>query len=162
MFKDSKLFGKINIIDLFLLIALVGVIGFGALQIGRGESIIAPPDTRTFSVSFFTEEVAGFTAEVLRGTEGVTVFDHSRGITLGVLESYDIQDAIIWNHDQHGNTVQSDKPGYNSVTLTARIEGVPSDHGFLVAGNRYGVGHSLAVRAGRSIIFVRVSGIEEL
>ncbi|MCL1846037.1 MAG: DUF4330 domain-containing protein [Defluviitaleaceae bacterium] len=162
MFKDSKLFGKINIIDLVLIIGLVGAAIFGGYQFRRGESIIAPTETHMFYVSFFAEEVEGFTAEVLRGNAGVNVFDHSRGVFLGTLESYDIQPAIIWNADHAGNTVQSDKPGFNSVTLTARIEAVSSEHGFLVAGNRYGVGHSLAVRAGGAHIFVRVSGLEKI
>ncbi|MCL1877833.1 MAG: DUF4330 family protein [Defluviitaleaceae bacterium] len=162
MIRDAKLFGKINIIDLFIIIAIIGAVGFAIHQVRAGGSIIAPTDTHMFYVSFFAEEVEGFTADALRGNAGVNVFDHSRGVFLGTLESYDIQPAIIWNADHEGNTVQSDKPGFNSVTITARIEAVSSEHGFLVAGNRYGVGHSLAVRAGGAHIFVRVSGLEKI
>lgn len=162
MFKDSKLFGKINIIDLFLIIVIIGAVVFGVRQFRAGEGIIAVAETSTFYVSFFGEEIEDFTVENLRGHTGANLFDHSRGVFLGRLETYDIQPAIVWNADQYGRAVASDKPGFNSVTITATIEGVPNEHGFLVAGNRYGVGHSLAIRTAGSHIFVRISGLEEV
>jgi len=161
MFKDSKLFGKVNIIDLFIVIALIGVAVFGVRQFRAGDSIIGPAqETREYIISFYTEEVENFSAEALR--VGDNVFDHTRGVAMGVLESFEVNPAVIWNADQYGNTVRSDKEGWSSVTVSARLTAIPSEHGIMIAGNRYGIGHSLAIRAGRSTIFVRISGLEEV
>jgi len=161
MFKDAKLFGKINIIDLVIIVAIIGAAVFGAQQFRAGEGLIAvAPDTQEFYISFFTEEVENFTAYALR--IGDSVFDNGRNVPMGVVTNLRIEDAIIWNADQHGNTVRSDKPGFSSVEITARLSAVPHYHGIMIGGNRYGVGHSLAVRAGASIIFMRISGLEEI
>lgn len=160
MFKDAKLFGKINIIDLAIVLALIGAAIFGVRQLGAGETIIGPAETREFAISFFTEEVESFTAYAIN--VGDNVFDNGRNVAMGQVTYLDIDDAIIWNADQHGNTVRSNKPGFSSIEIHARLRATPSENGILIAGNRYGVGHSLAVRAGSSIIFMRISGLEEI
>ncbi|MCL2048693.1 MAG: DUF4330 domain-containing protein [Defluviitaleaceae bacterium] len=162
MLKDSKLFGKINIIDFFIIVALIGAAIFGVYQLrsGRGPLVLSQAETKDYIISFFTEEVESFSAEAL--STGVNAFDHGRNIPLGVVDSFEINDAIIWNADQNGNTVRSNKPGHSSVEITARLTATPSEHGIVVAGNRYGIGHSLVLRAGRSIIFMRISGLEEV
>jgi hypothetical protein len=161
MIKDAKLFGKINIIDLFIVTALIGAAVFGVYQLRSGQGLIViNQETRDYYISFFTEEVESFSAEAL--SEGVNAFDHGRNVPLGVVTNIETGEAIIWNADRDGNTVRSNKPGYSSVEITARVTAVPSEHGIVIAGNRYGIGHSLAVRAGRSIIFMRISGLEEI
>jgi hypothetical protein len=162
MFKDSKLFGKINIIDLCIAIALICAVVFGIYQFRSGSGFVTLPtsETQTFIISFYTEEVEDFSAYAM--SAGDSVFDHGRNVALGTITDIEINDAIIWNADQHGNTVQSNKEGFSSVTVSARLEAVPSEHGIVIAGNRYGIGHSLAIRAGRSTIFVRISGLESL
>ncbi|MDR0273218.1 MAG: DUF4330 domain-containing protein [Clostridiales bacterium] len=161
MIKDAKLFGKINIIDLFIVVALLGAGVFGVYQFtaGRGVSaVITATPTQTYTISFFTEEIENFSANVIN--IGDSVFHHGPDISLGTVTDIRIEDAIIWNADAEGNTVQSNKEGFSSVELTARLDAVPSDHGIVIAGNRYGIGHSLAIRAGKATIFVRISGLE--
>lgn len=160
MFRDAKLFGKVNVIDLFIVIGLIGAVVFGVRQFRAGDGIIAVPPVRDFLISFYTEEVENFSADALR--IGDYVFDNGRNVFLGVVTDLVIDDAIIWNADQDGNTVRSNKEGFSSVTITASLRAVPHEHGIMIAGNRYGIGHSLAVRSGASIIFMRVSGLEEV
>ncbi|MCL2577400.1 MAG: DUF4330 domain-containing protein [Defluviitaleaceae bacterium] len=161
MFKDAKLFGKINIIDLFIVIAVIGAAIFGVQQFRSGDSFIAPAlDTREFLISFYTEEVENFSANALQIDD--RVFDNGRNIPLGRVTDLVIDEAVIWNPDQYGNTVRSNKEGFSSVEITARLSAVPHEHGIMIAGNRYGIGHSLAVRSGASIIFMRISGLEEV
>jgi hypothetical protein len=162
--KDGKIFGKINIIDLFLIIALVAgaIYGVNTLRASDGGivTLVGPDPSREFNISFYTEEVEGFTANAIN--IGDNVFDNGRNIAMGVVTDLDIRDAIIWNADQNGIAVSSPKTGFNSIEIHARLTAVPSENGILIAGNRYGIGHSLAVRAGSSIIFMRISGLEEI
>jgi hypothetical protein len=162
MFKDAKLFGLINIIDLFIVLGIIGVAIFGIRQFTAGEGIvgIGAPETREFYISWFTEEVESFTAYAINVGDGA--WDNARHLSMGVVTDVQVNDAIIFNPDQHGNTVRSNREGWSSIEITARLSAVPSENGILIAGNRYGVGHSMAVRAGSSIIFMRVSGLEEI
>ncbi|MCL2197819.1 MAG: DUF4330 domain-containing protein [Defluviitaleaceae bacterium] len=160
--KDGKIFGVVNIIDLFIVIVLIGVAVFGIWQFnaGRGVIGIAPPETREFIISFFAEEVEDFTAFAVE--VGAPVTDHGRNVFLGTVTAVEIDDARIWNADQYGIAVASPKPGFSSIEISARLTAQPTEHGIIIAGNRYGIGHSLAVRAGRGQIFMRISGLEEV
>ncbi|MCL1863012.1 MAG: DUF4330 domain-containing protein [Defluviitaleaceae bacterium] len=159
--KDGKIFGLVNIIDLLIIIALVGAAVFGVWQFNAGRGVVfAPVETREFIISFFTEEVEDFTAFAVE--VGDSVVDHGRNVPLGTVTAVEVADARVWNADQYGVAVASPKPGFSSIEISARLTAQPTEHGIIIAGNRYGIGHSLAVRAGRGTIFMRISGLEEV
>jgi hypothetical protein len=157
--KEARLFGKINIIDLLIVIGLIGLIAFGVYQLRSGRGFIGG-ETREFYITFFAEEIEDWAAQGV--SVGDNLFDHLRGIQIGVVTHVNIGEAIVWNADQFGNTVRSTKEGFSSMEITARLSGTPSEHGVLVAGNRYGVGQNQPIRAGGSAIFTRISGLREI
>lgn len=159
--KNAKVFGKINIIDLCLVIAIIGAAFFIVSQFrGGAPVVIAQPEQREFIMSFYVEEVENFRVEGIN--IGDNLFDDGRNIFLGEVTHLDIDEAVIWNADRYGNTVRSNKEGFSSLEITTQLRATPFEHGILIAGNRYGIGHSLTVRAGRSFIFMRISGLEEV
>ena len=157
--KQARLFGKINIIDFFLILGLLAAVAFGAYRLYSGRGLIGG-ESREFILTFFTEEVDNFSAYGVN--VGDNAFDHLNGLFLGTVTAVNISDAIVWNADQHGNTVRSTKEGFSSVEISVRVNGVPGDHGVLVAGNRYGVGMNRPIRAGASAIQMRVSALREV
>ena len=161
MFKEGKIFGKINIIDLLIVLGLIGAVAFVALQFrgGGGVPFFAQDEQREFYIRFFAEEIEDFTVNSIE--VGDIVIDSLRNVPLGTVTALDIRDARVWNADQDGNTVQSNKDGFSSIEITARLTAPPDPHGIMIAGNRYGVGHSLTIRAGRAVLSLRVSGLEE-
>ncbi|MCL2564599.1 MAG: DUF4330 domain-containing protein [Defluviitaleaceae bacterium] len=159
--KDAKVFGKINIIDLCIVFAVIGIAAFIFMQFRGGTPVvIAQPETREFTLSFFVEEVENFRVEGI--SIGDALFDDPRNLFLGNVTYLDVQDAIVWNADRYGNTVRSNKEGHSSLEITTRLSATPFEHGIQIAGNRYGIGHSLTVRVGRSFIFMRISGLSEV
>ena len=162
MFRDGKIFGKVNIIDLFIVIGLIGAIGFVVLQFrgGGGVPFLAQAEQREFYISFFAEEIEDFTVNAIE--IGDVVIDSLRNVSLGTVTALDIRDARVWNADIYGNTVQSNKDGFSSIEITARLTAPPDPHGIMIAGNRYGVGHTVTIRAGRTTLTLRVSGLEEV
>ena len=160
--KNARIFGIINIIDLLIVLALIGAAFFAVRQLRGGEGLggFIGIETQDFIIQFHTPEVENFSAYNVN--VGDNVFDNGRNLAMGVVTAVEVDEARIWNADQYGNTVVSDKEGFSSITITARLTATPSDNGILIAGNRYGVGHSLPVRAGGSIIFMRVSGLWEV
>ena len=164
MIRDSKLFGKINIIDLCIVLGIIAVGIFSLTQFrGGGGSpitILAPDETREFTMSFFVEEVEDFRLDGIN--IGDRAFDGPANILLGEVIYLDINDAIVWNADRYGNTVRSNKKGHSSLEITTQLRATPVEHGVMVGGNRFGIGHSLTVRVGSSVIFMRISGLEEV
>jgi len=162
MIKDSKLFGKINIIDLCIVFGLIAaaVIVFTQFRGGSGPIAITAPETREFTMSFFVEEVEDFRLDGINIGDGL--FEGGSNIFLGNVIYLDIDEAIIWNADRYGNTVRSNKEGHSSLEITTQLRATPAEHGVMVGGNRYGIGHSLTVRVGSSVIFMRISGLEEV
>jgi len=161
--KDARFFGKINIIDLLIIMGLIGAIVFGVIQLRGGDGGIGTfigTETREFEIRFYTPDVESFAAYAVN--VGDNAFDNGRNVAMGVVTGVEVGPAIVWNADQYGNTVVSDREGFSSIEITAVLSATPSENGILIAGNRYGVGHSLPVRAGRSIIFMRISGLQEV
>jgi len=157
--KDARLFGKINIIDFFLLLGLVGALVGGALFLRGGGTILGGGETRTFILSFHTEETYDF--NTVGVSVGDNVFDHILGNFLGTVYNVAIGPSVVWNADRYGNAVRSTKEGFYSMTICVQVTGTSSEHGVLVGGNRYGVGMGRAIRAGASAIQMRVSGLRD-
>jgi len=160
--RDAKVFGKINIIDLCIILGVIAaaVVVFTQFRGGSGPITIIQPETREFTMSFFVEEVEDFR---LAGINiGDSLFESAPNIFLGNVIYLDIDEAIVWNADSYGNTVRSNKEGHSSLEITTRLRATPVEHGVMVGGNRFGIGHSLTVRVGTSVIFMRISGLEEV
>ncbi|MDR2898984.1 MAG: DUF4330 domain-containing protein [Clostridiales bacterium] len=157
--SDAKLFGKINIIDFVLLLALIGAVALGAYTLlrGNGPVIASGGQTEDYVLKFYVEEVEDFTAQGLN--VGDNLYDDSKNLFLGVITGLDIQPAVVYNPNQNGETVKSAKEGYNSVEITTELKAQPFENGVLINGNRYGVGHSLTIRAGKSFIYLRISEV---
>ena len=161
--KNARLFGKVNIIDFFLVIGLIGLIVFGVLQMRSGEDgpiLSIGGETREYIVTFFTDETFDFNT---RGINiGDNVFDHIPNFFLGTVYAVEVGPSIVWNTDQHGNSVRSTKEGHYAISICIRITGTPDEHGFFVSGQRYGVGISRTIRAGANAIPMRVSAMREV
>jgi hypothetical protein len=161
--QEAKLFGKINIIDFFLIAGLVGLIVFGIMRPRDGESgsiISIGGETREYVMTFFTEETFDFNTRNIN--VGDNVFDHVSGHYLGTVYAVEVGPAIVWNTDQYGNSVRSTKEGFSSIFICVHIVGTPDEHGFFVSGQRYGVGISRTIRAGANAIPMRVSAMREV
>ncbi|MCL2500594.1 MAG: DUF4330 domain-containing protein [Defluviitaleaceae bacterium] len=156
--KDAKLFGKVNILDLLIVVALIGLVAFGVYQLRSGRGLIGG-ESREFILSFFTEEIEDWVVEGIR--EGDNVFDHLTGLYLGVVEDIRLAPSIVWNADQYGNTVRSTKEGFSSMQVCVRVTATTREHGIYISGNRYGIGMNRPIRAGGSAVFTRVSGLRE-
>ena len=160
--KDAKLFGKINIIDFFIILAVFAVAVFAFLKLSGGSSVtvINSTEEKTIEMKFYVPDVENFRVEAM--AVGDNLYDDSKNLFLGKITNLDIQDAAIFNADAQGNTIKSNKEGYSSMEITTELRATPFENGILIAGNRYGVGHSLTIRAGKSFIYLRISGVEEL
>ena len=160
--KDAKFFGKINIIDFCIILVLIAAAAFAIIKLtgGSAVTVINPAQEKTVEMKFYVPDVEDFRVDAM--AVGDNLYDDSKNLFLGKITNLDVQDAAIFNADAQGNTIKSDKEGYSSLEITTELKATPFENGILIAGNRYGVGHSLTIRAGKSFIYLRISGVKEL
>ncbi len=155
--KKGKVFGKINIIDLLLIIAIVAAVGLAGYKfLLKSEDISSDKNA---VIKFYAEEVSDF---VLDDTihEGDVCSDVQTRAILGTVASVDINDSVCYAANSDGQWVKSSKPDFKSVMITAETKGTKFDHGIIIDSNKYYIGHSFTLAAGGAKIWLRVYDIE--
>lgn len=154
--KKGKLFGIVNVIDLFIVLAVVVAVAFISNKFLNKTVVSA--DTPTFVVKFYTEEVADYVASQIK--VGDKVEDEGKNLSLGTVTDVKTEKGFVYSPNSDGQIVKSYKEGYNSQEITIELKAQSFEHGFVLGGNKYTVGHSLTVRAGNAKIYLRISSIE--
>lgn len=158
MIRQGKLFGKINIIDLLLiLVVLLAVAFFAAKNLDDGTAVSTGEGVR---MEFYAEEVPDYAANAVKVGDILT--DDTGNIHLGVVTAVEVEDAVAYSTNSQGEVVASPKQGYASIRITGEGSGRLYDHGVIVSGSKYGIGHSFTLRAGLGKFWLRVSGIEAI
>ena len=156
--KNGKLFGKINLIDLLIVLVLIALAAFVALKVvDKSDEGAALTQVR---ISFFGEETPDYVANVLEN--GTTILDSKENITLGTIEDFEIGAPLGYDTNANGEVQQVIRQGYNSVSITAVGTGELTEHGVTIDGVLYGVGHTLTIYAGKAKLYLKVSGIEAI
>lgn len=153
--NKGKLFGIINFIDFLCALLIIAVALFLTT---RNKKATIVQSEEVITVKFFAEDVANYVTDVVK--VGDRLEDESKNLFLGNITQVNIKDASVYSVDENGKSVKSKKEGYNSIEIVAELKTQPFENGILVEGNKYGVGHSLTVRAGKGKIYGRVSGLD--
>lgn len=156
---NKKVFKRINIIDLIVILVLVfAVAAAGVFFVrSRKNQEIVTEQTSLLVVKFYTEEVSDFVADKLE--VGATLFDADKEVDMGSITNFEIGNAIVYGGIDAGSYEVVHKEGYKSVTITGEVQGVKNATGALIGGEQYGVGHSMTLRAGDAKIYLRVYDI---
>ncbi|HBR07457.1 MAG TPA: hypothetical protein DD735_01015 [Clostridiales bacterium] len=154
--EKGRLFGKINLIDLIIILVLIAAAVFLGLKFLGPESTAA--NTQAAVVSFYYEECPDYVADQIN--MGDSVWDSGDNVTIGTVRDWTKADSVTYLLDDNGNTVQTSKDGYCAFTLRCDVQGVIGEHGININGTLYGVGHTLTIYAGQSKLYLKVSAIE--
>ena len=145
---------KFNIVDIIVILLLVAGIAFvGIKMLGGGEPAPTAPETTdgsTYQVTFYAECIPGYVADTL--VKGSSAENSSRNMDLGTLVDFTVAPSIIYSFDANGTCVQSEKPGYVSVTLVCEVTGTQQPTGLQVGQFMLNIGHSMGVRSGNTEI----------
>lgn len=158
--KNGKLFGKINIIDFIVILVLVlGAAVFAYSRVSNKNLTATAPDGELY-MEFFAEEVSDFVVEKL--AIGAGLYDNDAELELGEVVDFEDNDSLSYGTNSEGDSVMTTREGYRSLTIKAKVKGNESAYGMEYKGVRYGIGHSLTIRAGKTKIYMRVSDIYSL
>lgn len=152
--EKGRLFGKINIIDLIVLLVLVVAVAVVGM---RFFSKSANTEPTTLVMSYYIEEANNFVAEKVQ--IGNMLYDDNSDIPLGVVTDVKIEPSVSWAATSDGQYVQTTKEGFCSMVITGEVIGDKTPYGAEVGGEKYGVGHSMVLRAGDAKLYLRVYDI---
>ena len=132
--KKGKLFGKISIVDISIIL-LVVLLVFGAYYkfavLGKNTKA-AKFDTIEYVMQI--NEIRQPTVDAIR--VGQDVFDAKTGSFMGKIVSKEQKNAEELLTIGDGRIVLAQKPGKFDLFITISVPGVKTDYGYLANGNR--------------------------
>ncbi len=157
--QKGKLFGKINIIDLLLiLVVILAVAFFGMKMMDDGGAAVSTGDG--VRMEFYAEEVSDFVVENIKVGDILT--DDTGNINLGTIVDIEVGPSQSYSTNEKGEWVMSPKEDFSSLRIVGEGSGRMYDHGVIVSGSKYGLRHSFTLRACMRKIWIRVSGVEAI
>lgn len=154
--KNGKLFGKVNLIDLIIVLVLLALVIFAVFKFAVPSNDDST-DSRV-KITLFCEETPSYVIDYIKF--GAPVKDFAEDNTIGTVKSFEIGEPIGFETGENGFACEIIRENYNSVTIEVDAEGEIGENGVTVNGVLYGVGHTLTAYAGQAKLYLRVSGIE--
>jgi hypothetical protein len=154
--KKGMLFGKINIIDLVIIVVVVCAGIFVVTKLlGVGA---AKENTTKVKITYIEDECAEYVVPYTQ--VGDPLLDGTENVSLGTVTDVVTDTANSYSTLEDGTIVSGAKEGYVAVYITGELEGVLTDNGVLVGNNLYAVGHSMVLYAGQGKYYCVVYSIE--
>ena len=114
--------------------------------------------SQTIVLKFYAEEVPEFVTRVVQKDD--VVVDDTKSTYLGKITDVVVDEAVAWGVNDKGEYVRGNKEGMKSILITAEVDGAIGNNGAVISSINYGIGHSLAIRAGKAKIWARVYDIQ--
>lgn len=155
--SKGKLFGKISIIDILIVLVLLAAIA------GVGYKYAASKTTTPFTVKddirmkFYGAEVPEYAANSVKA--GDTVKDLVKGTVFGTVKEVVVDKAISVASTDRGEIVQASRPGFASIMITVEGKGLLGDgrSGVTIDNSEYYIGDAIdKLRAGNAALYYNV------
>lgn len=156
--KKGKLFGIVNIIDLFIVFVLIVAVYFVFTKF-VSPTVVSNTSQDDVVMKFYVEESPDFVADCLE--VGGVVEDELKSVNLGKITDFTISDGFMFTPDAKGQLIAANKEGYSSFEIVSELKGQLFENGVIVSGNKYGVGHRFTIRAGKAKVYAYVSDIQK-
>lgn len=158
--RNGKLFGKVSIVDIVIVLAVLAVAGVFFIKPSAPKPVVPPPQAQEDEVliSFFTKEIASKHAEKIK--VGDPVKEKKNSAVIGYIKDIILEDTLYYGFDTEGKAVASTKPGYKSVTMVVAAKGQYSANETYINNTDFYKGKELAVTTGRIALWSKVIQIE--
>ncbi len=155
--KNGKLFGKINIIDLLIILIVAAALIFVALKVLAPEGNSDAPEASKVQISFYATEIEpGLEPSFV---EGAPLYEDLTNVSLGELKSWSVEPAYEYQAGPNGEAVKVDIPNNYFVNITAEASGSVTSDGLHVGSSLYCVGAHYTIHVGTAKIYASCSGI---
>jgi hypothetical protein len=162
MILDSKgkLFGKVSIIDILVILIVVG--GIAGVVYKYTKSKVATPFTKpdTVQIVLYTEKTPEYAAKAIN--VGDPIKDRTDNVDLGTVTKVEISESKLYGFNSEGKSVASSQEGFVSVKVTAKVQGVLYKDRLTVGTCDFYVYKNFDTRFGRSSFWAFVTDIKKL
>jgi hypothetical protein len=159
--SKGKLFGKISVVDILIVIIVVGALAGVAYKLKQSKVVTPLAKTNTIQVVLNCESTPDSGVKAIK--VGDVVKDKVTTSVLGKVTRIETGPSIVYSTDSDGNIVVSSKPGYSSLKLTIEGTGVIASSGATFGSAEYYVNKSIyEVRVGMSSFNVVIGDIKKL
>lgn len=153
--KNGKLFGKVSIIDIVIIIAVIVAGVFFVNKIGLfSNNTTITNSNPNLRVTFYQEEVNSFTANNINIDDPTT--ETLQNKSFGKVVDIKVGDSVSWAQDKNGNQLKSTKEGWSHVYITMETNGTLGPNGINISGSTYYIGQFITLRVGDSIFYGRI------
>lgn len=157
--KKGKLFGKISIVDI-LVVLLIIAIGAGLYyKFGRTGTVTPFTKTDTIQMSVYLESVQDYVVKSIK--KGDVVKDRVQNVELGRVVDIKVGPDISYFINDKGLVIKGSREGYSSVTITFEGKGIYSPTGATFGGVEYYINKNQTEwRIGNTSNFGKISDIK--
>ena len=139
----GKLFGLINIIDLFISIMLILLIGFGAFKVLRVNPTVAV-NTEKVTMVYFIQEVRDVTLNAIE--EGEIAKDYDKNTVYGKIVKKEAFPAKKMVETADGKVVEAEVPNRYDVKVYIEGDAVVSKTGIYMGSQELRIGYTAAIK----------------
>ena len=161
--KNGKLFGKISVIDIIIVIFLIIAVGFVAVKyVFKNNPItMSGANLDKLEITFSSEEVNDFVVDAM--SIGDSVKELAQYASFGTVTDIIVSPSITWVSDHNGivhSATKEDK--YKAVTVKTVAYGTIDQTGFSLDGTSYFVGKTVVMYIGKAGFQGRISSVEKV
>jgi hypothetical protein len=157
MFLDEKgrLFGKVSIIDVGIILVIIIAMGVGVFKFTSGNFLAGDADEKELIIEFYSEEAPDFAVNSVDIGDDLT--DYERGSVFGKVVSIEKDKSVSIGMNSDGQFVRSSRPGYVSSRIVVEGKGLLAAKGGVTIDNfDYMIGRTVIIRIGDTVFVARV------
>lgn len=121
MFKDGKIFGKINVVDFFVILIIL-LLALGAvLKFGKFNSKTEESTNQTIEYKMEVKNIRDYTINAIQS--GDLIFDSQTGINIGTVTNVEAINAKTYESTYEGEIVLVTNPYRYDMVITIETPG---------------------------------------
>jgi hypothetical protein len=155
--SKGKLFGKVSLIDIIVVLIIVGAIAGIAYKFTTSKSggILQTKDK--LEIVFFGEEVPEYAAKLI--SDGDIVREVVQNANFGTVTDVKLDKSKSYAPDALGKWQVSSKEGFNSIMITISGEGKYATDGITIDNSVYYIGKTIELKVGNEALYGRIYNI---
>lgn len=161
--SKGKLFGKISVVDVLIVVLIVGVIAGVGYKFTKSGTSTPFAKKNTITVTFGHNLVDNYKLDTIK--VGDIVKDNQTGSEFGKVIDIKSDKSIDYASNSEGKYVASEKPNYSSITLVVEGDGMYNrdigGQGVNFGGIDYFVGNSVELRVGDTKFWSWVKNLQK-
>lgn len=158
--NKGKLFGKINVLDLVVVLVILAVLAGVAYKFTKSNTPSVFRQNDKVETTFYVEEVPDFAAAAVQ--VGAPVTDRSTGSRFGVVKSVETTPSVSYAPNSSGVLVRSTKETFRAQKVVVEGEGIYTSNGVSFNSIDYYVNKQIEVRFGNVAVWTRIFELKVL